>query len=162
MVSFKMWALYCLKLCSSIEISKNHWLDLWYHFLCSVSLIFLNMHWRLKSRIYCLKFVFLGLINKTKWRHLFGTESSVILQIWTDFKFLCSSYDGLDSSKKWTRWFTVNITFISETKCACSWLHSSSDFHPLHLESVLFSQPSAVTDMLSLSLRQTLRVSAFV
>lgn len=54
--------------------------------------------------------------------------------------------------------------YLWHTKYACPWLSSSTDFTftLCTLKSFLFSQLSAVTDMLSLLLRQALRVSTFV
>ncbi|XP_027144244.1 serine hydroxymethyltransferase, mitochondrial [Larimichthys crocea] len=55
--------------------------------------------------------------------------------------------------------YCCSLFFISDTKFACPWPLSSAGFTftLCTLKSFLFSQTSAVTDMLSLSLRQTFR-----
>ena len=84
---------------------------------------------------------------------------------------LYSDYDWLDisSSKnlywvKWNKRLAVVVTFITEAKSACPWLPSSTGFTLTlcTLKSFLFSQTSALADMLSLALRQALRVSMFI
>lgn len=82
---------------------------------------------------------------------------------------LYSDWSDISSSKnshrvRWKRWFTVVATFISGTMFAHPWPPSRTEctFTLCTLNGFLFSQSSAVTDMLSLSLRQTLRVSTFV
>lgn len=64
---------------------------------------------------------------------------------------------------RWNRLFTVVATFISGTMFAHPWPPSRTEctFTLCTLNGFLFSQSSAVS-MLSLSLRQTLRVSTFV